>query len=126
MKRSSRTRGKSEERSQRVIVAQKSRSVLLDVLAAQLLREQLVLTALELHTELLETGREQPRLRDYFSNPGHFERQSGCTPPGAGPGGSLVPAGGAREAVHSAGAAGGGSLRRAARQGLCSTSRKSS
>ncbi|XP_069075596.1 RAB11-binding protein RELCH isoform X4 [Pleurodeles waltl] len=93
--------------------AAEPRSVPLDVLAAQLLREQLVLTALELHTELLETGRELPRLRDYFSNPGHFERQSGCTPPGAGAGGSLVPAGGAREAAHSAGAAGGGSLNRA-------------
>ncbi|KAJ1202575.1 hypothetical protein NDU88_006372 [Pleurodeles waltl] len=93
--------------------AAEPRSVPLDVLAAQLLREQLVLTALELHTELLETGRELPRLRDYFSNPGHFERQSGCTPPGAGPGGSLVPAGGPREAAHSAGAAGGGSLNRA-------------
>ncbi|XP_078543885.1 RAB11-binding protein RELCH isoform X2 [Lissotriton helveticus] len=93
--------------------AAEPRSVPLDVLAAQLLREQLVLTALELHTELLESGRELPRLRDYFSNPGHFERQSGCTPPGAGPGGAPVPAGGPREASHSAGAAGGGSLNRA-------------
>ncbi|XP_061446133.1 RAB11-binding protein RELCH isoform X1 [Rhineura floridana] len=47
-----------------------------DALAAQLLRDQFVLTALELHTELLESGRELPRLRDYFSNPGNFERQS--------------------------------------------------
>ncbi|KAJ1145247.1 hypothetical protein NDU88_011538 [Pleurodeles waltl] len=75
-----------------------------------------VLMALELHTELLETGRELPRLRDYFSNPGHFERQSGWTLPGAGPGGSLVPARGPHEAAHSAGAAGGGSLRRVAVQ----------
>ncbi|XP_033855687.1 RAB11-binding protein RELCH homolog isoform X9 [Acipenser ruthenus] len=52
----------------------------LDVIAAQLLRDQYVLTALEFHTELLEAGRELPRLRDYFSNPGNFERQSG-TPP---------------------------------------------
>uniref|UniRef100_A0A8C5PZJ7 LisH domain and HEAT repeat-containing protein KIAA1468 n=1 Tax=Leptobrachium leishanense TaxID=445787 RepID=A0A8C5PZJ7_9ANUR len=51
----------------------------LDAVAAQLLRDQLLLTALELHTELLETGRELPRLRDYFSNPGNFER------PAAGP-----------------------------------------
>ncbi|XP_066481812.1 RAB11-binding protein RELCH isoform X2 [Tiliqua scincoides] len=48
-----------------------------DALAAQLLRDQFVLTALELHTELLESGRELPRLRDYFSNPGNFERQGG-------------------------------------------------
>lgn len=52
-----------------------------DAIAAQLLRDQYVLTALEFHTELLESGRELPRLRDYFSNPGNFERQSG-TPPG--------------------------------------------
>lgn len=54
-----------------------------DAIAAQLLRDQYLLTALELHTELLESGRELPRLRDYFSNPGNFERQSG-TPPGMG------------------------------------------
>ncbi|KAM7370023.1 hypothetical protein PAMP_011309 [Pampus punctatissimus] len=54
--------------------------VSVDVIAAQLLRDQYVLTALEFHTELLEAGRELPRLRDYFSNPGNFERQSG-TPP---------------------------------------------
>lgn len=66
--------------------------VSVDVIAAQLLRDQYILTALELHTELLEAGRELPRLRDYFSNPGNFERQSG-TPPakdqGLGPGGTL-------------------------------------
>ncbi|KAM9332153.1 RAB11-binding protein RELCH homolog isoform 2-T2 [Pholidichthys leucotaenia] len=67
-----------------------------DVIAAQLLRDQYILTALELHTELLEAGRELPRLRDYFSNPGNFERQSG-TPPAKdqvlGPGGTLNRAG---------------------------------
>uniref|UniRef100_A0A8C9VJB3 RAB11 binding and LisH domain, coiled-coil and HEAT repeat containing n=1 Tax=Scleropages formosus TaxID=113540 RepID=A0A8C9VJB3_SCLFO len=46
-----------------------------DAVAAQLLRDQYILTALELHTELLESGRELPRLRDYFSNPGNFEKQ---------------------------------------------------
>ncbi|XP_056376964.1 RAB11-binding protein RELCH isoform X3 [Hyla sarda] len=56
----------------------------LDVVAAQLLRDQLLLTALELHTELLETGRELPRLRDYFSNPGNFERPTAGAPPVAG------------------------------------------
>ncbi|KAJ8406908.1 hypothetical protein AAFF_G00291840 [Aldrovandia affinis] len=56
--------------------------VSVDAIAAQLLRDQYILTALEFHTELLECGRELPRLRDYFSNPGNFERQSG-TPPGA-------------------------------------------
>ncbi|XP_068437317.1 RAB11-binding protein RELCH homolog isoform X3 [Clinocottus analis] len=67
-----------------------------DGIAAQLLRDQYILTALEFHTELLEAGRELPRLRDYFSNPGNFERQSG-TPPAKdqvlGPGGPLNRAG---------------------------------
>lgn len=44
-----------------------------DEVAEQLLEDGLVLTALEMHTELLESGRELPRLRDYFSNPGNFE-----------------------------------------------------
>ncbi|KAG8442483.1 hypothetical protein GDO86_011322 [Hymenochirus boettgeri] len=57
----------------------------LDAVAAQLLRDQLLLTALELHTELLESGRELPRLRDYFSNPGNFERPAAAPP---GPGGT--------------------------------------
>ncbi|GCB73903.1 hypothetical protein scyTo_0002985, partial [Scyliorhinus torazame] len=52
----------------------------LDTMAAQLLRDQYVLTALEFHTELQEAGRELPRLRDYFSNPGNFERHT-STPP---------------------------------------------
>uniref|UniRef100_A0A3B1J9U9 RAB11 binding and LisH domain, coiled-coil and HEAT repeat containing n=1 Tax=Astyanax mexicanus TaxID=7994 RepID=A0A3B1J9U9_ASTMX len=71
--------------------------VSVDAIAAQLLRDQYILTALELHTELLEAGRELPRLRDYFSNPGNFERQSGTPPagkePGLGPGGALNRAG---------------------------------
>uniref|UniRef100_A0A8C4F8N0 LisH domain and HEAT repeat-containing protein KIAA1468 n=1 Tax=Dicentrarchus labrax TaxID=13489 RepID=A0A8C4F8N0_DICLA len=73
-----------------------SARVSVDVIAAQLLRDQYILTALEFHTELLEAGRELPRLRDYFSNPGNFERQSG-TPPAKdqvlGPGGPLNRAG---------------------------------
>ncbi|XP_067909961.1 RAB11-binding protein RELCH homolog isoform X3 [Heterodontus francisci] len=54
--------------------------VSLDTIAAQLLRDQYILTALEFHTELQEAGRELPRLRDYFSNPGNFERHT-STPP---------------------------------------------
>ncbi|XP_029446351.1 RAB11-binding protein RELCH isoform X7 [Rhinatrema bivittatum] len=83
----------------------------LDALAAQLLRDQYLLTALELHTELQECGRELPRLRDYFSNPGNFERLqgSGGTPPGAaphvaGPGAAL--AGAYREPGAAAGPSG--------------------
>uniref|UniRef100_A0ABI7Z0S9 RAB11 binding and LisH domain, coiled-coil and HEAT repeat containing n=1 Tax=Felis catus TaxID=9685 RepID=A0ABI7Z0S9_FELCA len=72
----------------------------IDAIAAQLLRDQYLLTALELHTELLESGRELPRLRDYFSNPGNFERQSG-TPPGMGapgiPGAAGIGGAGGRE-----------------------------
>ncbi|XP_004858498.1 lisH domain and HEAT repeat-containing protein KIAA1468 homolog isoform X4 [Heterocephalus glaber] len=84
-----------------------------DAIAAQLLRDQYLLTALELHTELLESGRELPRLRDYFSNPGNFERQSG-TPPGMGAPGILGAAGfggaGGREPSTTSG---GGQLNRA-------------
>lgn len=46
----------------------------LDKLATKLLKNNFILTALELHTELVESGRELPRLRDYFSNPGNFEK----------------------------------------------------
>ncbi|XP_033613264.1 RAB11-binding protein RELCH isoform X4 [Fukomys damarensis] len=85
----------------------------IDAIAAQLLRDQYLLTALELHTELLESGRELPRLRDYFSNPGNFERQSG-TPPGMGAPGILGAAGfgggGGREPSTTSG---GGQLNRA-------------
>ncbi|KAM3840318.1 RAB11-binding protein RELCH isoform 2-T2 [Vipera latastei] len=67
------------------VQAEEPPRVPVDALAAQLLRDQFVLTALELHTELLESGRELPRLRDFFSNPGNFERQS------AGGAGALAP-----------------------------------
>lgn len=45
-----------------------------DHVARKLLEEQYLLTALELHTELIEAGRENPKLRDFFSNPANFER----------------------------------------------------
>lgn len=45
-----------------------------DGIAARLLKENFLLTALEFHTEIVESGKELPRLRDYFSNPGNFER----------------------------------------------------
>ncbi|XP_060029943.1 RAB11-binding protein RELCH isoform X1 [Erinaceus europaeus] len=85
----------------------------IDAIAAQLLRDQYLLTALELHTELLESGRELPRLRDYFSNPGNFERQSG-TPPGPGaPGGPGAAGGGGAGGREPSTASGGGQLNRA-------------
>ena len=51
-----------------------SDGVTLDHLALKLIKDNLILTALELHTELVESGRELPRLRDFFSNPANFER----------------------------------------------------
>ena len=51
-----------------------------DNIAAKLLRDNYILTALELYTEFIESGRELPRLRDYFSNPGNFERTKEDTP----------------------------------------------
>ncbi|KAG1685943.1 LisH domain and HEAT repeat-containing protein KIAA1468 [Nymphon striatum] len=49
-------------------------SLTYDDVAAKLLRDSYVLTALELYTELAERGRESPKLRDFFSNPSNFER----------------------------------------------------
>ncbi|XP_076057124.1 RAB11-binding protein RELCH homolog [Oratosquilla oratoria] len=51
-----------------------------DDVAHKLLQENLLLTALELHSELVESGRELPRLRDYFSNPAHFEKYAAKPP----------------------------------------------
>ncbi|KAJ8042040.1 hypothetical protein HOLleu_13006 [Holothuria leucospilota] len=48
-----------------------------DVIATKLIKDRLLLTALELHTELTETGRQLSPLRDFFSNPGNFEKQAG-------------------------------------------------
>lgn len=42
-------------------------------IAAKLLEDRLLLTALELHTEFVEAGKELRVLRDFFSNPGNFE-----------------------------------------------------
>ena len=57
-----------------------------DAVAVKLLKDKFLLTSLELHSELLEAGRELPRLRDFFSNPANFERtkpvQDLISPPG--------------------------------------------
>ncbi|XP_071451362.1 RAB11-binding protein RELCH homolog [Hetaerina americana] len=45
-------------------------------IAAKLLNENFLLTALELHTELIERGRGIKTLKEFFSNPGNFERQA--------------------------------------------------
>ena len=42
-------------------------------IAKKLLKWKFLLSALEVHVELCERGREQPLLRDFFSNPGNFE-----------------------------------------------------
>ena len=49
-------------------------------IATKLLNENLLLTALELHTELVEAGREVPKLKEFFSNPGNFEHQAALRP----------------------------------------------
>ncbi|KAI8426153.1 hypothetical protein MSG28_005099 [Choristoneura fumiferana] len=43
-------------------------------IATKLLKDNFFLTALELHTELVESGKELPQLREFFSNPGNFEQ----------------------------------------------------
>uniref|UniRef100_A0A914UWD6 LisH domain-containing protein n=1 Tax=Plectus sambesii TaxID=2011161 RepID=A0A914UWD6_9BILA len=55
---------------------QNSTRISMDAIAKRLLSENLILSALELHTELTESGREVKRLRDYFSNPANFEPQT--------------------------------------------------
>lgn len=45
-----------------------------EAIATQLLKDNFFLTALELHTELVENGKELPQLREFFSNPGNFEQ----------------------------------------------------
>ncbi|CAK9833252.1 RAB11-binding protein RELCH, partial [Anthophora retusa] len=45
-------------------------------IANKLLNEKLLLTALELHAELCEAGKELPILREFFANPNHFESQN--------------------------------------------------
>ncbi|XP_018359092.1 PREDICTED: lisH domain and HEAT repeat-containing protein KIAA1468 homolog isoform X1 [Trachymyrmex cornetzi] len=42
-------------------------------MATKLLNEKLFLTALELHAELCEAGKELPILKEFFSNPNNFE-----------------------------------------------------
>lgn len=42
-------------------------------IAKRLLKWKFLLSALEVHVELCERGRELPLLRDFFSNPGNFE-----------------------------------------------------
>ncbi|XP_065212820.1 RAB11-binding protein RELCH homolog [Planococcus citri] len=43
-------------------------------IASKLLNDRLLLTALELHCELSEAGKEVPQLKEFFSNPGNFEQ----------------------------------------------------
>lgn len=52
------------------------RSISYSDIASKLINDRLLLTALELHTELIEAGKELRVLRDFFSNPANFELQS--------------------------------------------------
>ncbi|XP_011138092.2 lisH domain and HEAT repeat-containing protein KIAA1468 homolog [Harpegnathos saltator] len=51
-------------------------SISYEDIATKLLDEKLLLTALELHAELCEVGKELPILREFFSNPSNFENSS--------------------------------------------------
>ncbi|XP_047483216.1 RAB11-binding protein RELCH-like [Penaeus chinensis] len=70
-----------EDKGTFVDVKNRERCVYLawDDVASKLLQDKLLLTALELHTELAEAGFELPRLRDYFSNPSNFEQNTSKT-----------------------------------------------
>lgn len=52
------------------------RSISYNDIASKLINDRHLLTALELHTELIEGGKELRVLRDFFSNPANFELQS--------------------------------------------------
>ncbi|CAL7935188.1 unnamed protein product [Xylocopa violacea] len=51
-------------------------SISYEEIANKLLNEKLLLTALELHAELCEAGKELSILKEFFSNPNHFESQN--------------------------------------------------
>ena len=53
-----------------------SETEVFDRIASKLLRSGLLLTALELHAELIERDKELPRLREFFDNPHNFEKQT--------------------------------------------------
>lgn len=53
-----------------------NRNISYNDIAAKLIGDRFLLTALELHTELLESGKELRQLKDFFSNPGNFEVQT--------------------------------------------------
>uniref|UniRef100_H2YBC3 Uncharacterized protein n=1 Tax=Ciona savignyi TaxID=51511 RepID=H2YBC3_CIOSA len=47
----------------------------IDDISHELLKRNFALTALEFYTEIQEKGKDQARLRNYFSNPSNFEQQ---------------------------------------------------
>lgn len=51
-------------------------SISYEDMATKLLNEKLLLTALELHAELCEAGKELPILKEFFSNPNNFENSN--------------------------------------------------
>ncbi|OTF76235.1 lisH domain and HEAT repeat-containing protein KIAA1468-like, partial [Euroglyphus maynei] len=57
-----------------------SETEIFDRIASKLLRSGFLLTALELHAELVERGKESSRLRDYFDNPHNFEKHFDISP----------------------------------------------
>lgn len=67
------------EAEQEKLLPEKSKSdadVTYSDIATKLLADRLLLTALELHCELTEAGKEIPRLKEFFSNPGNFEQNT--------------------------------------------------
>lgn len=54
----------------------KSEPIWYNDFADKLISENFLLTALEFHAELTESGREISKLKDFFSNPANFENQA--------------------------------------------------
>jgi len=73
--------GNTSGGNQEVMASQMpSNEISYEDIATKLLNDNLLLTALELYAELVEAGKDLPKLRAYFSNPGNFEHQASAKP----------------------------------------------
>lgn len=70
----------NSERSQNALSSLSDSGNWYNEFADKLISGNFLLTALEFHAELIESGRELPRLKDFFSNPGNFENLASNKP----------------------------------------------
>lgn len=65
----------TEDHNQTKPSVEQCRPISYNDVANKLLSDRFLLTALEFHSELVECGKEIPKLKEFFSNPGNFENQ---------------------------------------------------